>query len=170
MSLTSNAAIQLARLQAFSPIIATSSLRHEAWLKSLGATHIVDRTLSPSAILAKLHEITGGKPIVYAYDSIGDVETQHLAYDALAADGALVVTQPRSEKVLAEKVERDGGSKKIARPFASFALPGNKKLGEEVYARLTEWLEKGLLVVSGLSVCACARGGSANAVSVDACV
>ncbi|KAI0794255.1 GroES-like protein [Fomes fomentarius] len=145
-------AIQLARMQGFSPIIATSSLRHEAWLKSLGATHVVDRTLAPSAILAKLPEITGGTPIVYAYDSIGDVETQHLAYDALAADGALVVTQPFSEKVLAEKVERDGGSKKIARPFASFAMPGNKKLGEEVYARLTEWLEKGVVVPNRVEV------------------
>ena len=85
---------------------------------------------------------------MYAFDAISAPETQHLAYDALAAGGAMVTTHPFSGAILADKEQRDGGSKKVARPYASVQRPGNVKLGVELYARLTEWLEKGLLVVS----------------------
>lgn len=87
---------------------------------------------------------------MYAYDTISEPETQHLAYDALAAGGALVVTNPGSQAILAEKEARDGGSKKVARPFASLVYPVTKKVGEELYSRLTEWLEKGVVVVRPL--------------------
>ncbi len=140
------AAIQLAQLQRFSPIITTSSLKHTDYLKSLGATHVLDRSLPPADILAQLPELTAGEPIVYAYDAISAAETQCLAYDALASGGGLVVTKPRSA-VLAEREERDGGSKTVAGPYASLQWPGNVKLGEELYARLTEWLEEGIVVV-----------------------
>ena len=140
-------AIQLARLQGFSPIIATSSLKHTDWLKSLGATHVIDRSLSPTDILAELPKLTGGKPIVYAFDTVAGPETQHMTYDALAPGGSMVLTLPATGHILAEKEKRDAGSKKVARPYASLQMPGNVKLGVELYARLTEWLEKGLLVV-----------------------
>ena len=86
--------------------------------------------------------------MVYAYTAISTDEMQHLAYDAVAPGGALVITNPRSQPVLAEKEKRDGGSKKIARPFANLDLPGNLKLGEELYSRLSDWLRTGVLVVS----------------------
>ena len=86
-----DAAIQMAKLQGFSPIITTSSLKHEEWLKSLGATHVLDRRLAPEAILAELQKITGGAPIEYVYDAISLPDTEPLAYDALAPGGALTV-------------------------------------------------------------------------------
>ena len=141
----------MAKLQGFSPIITTSSLKHEAWLKSLGATHIIDRSRPVPDILAELPKITGGKPIVYAYDSIGDPETQNMGFDALAPGGGLVSTLLFTDPVLKEKIARGNGSKKLARPFASYQLPGNKALGVEIYKRLTEWLETGVVVVSQLS-------------------
>ncbi|KAI0694764.1 GroES-like protein [Earliella scabrosa] len=145
-------AIQLAKLQGFSPIITTSSLKHEAWLKSLGATHIIDRSRPITDILAELPKITGGKPIVYAYDSIGDPETQNMGFDALAPGGGLVSTLMFTDPVLKEKIARDNGSKKLARPFASYQLPGNKVLGVEIYMRLTEWLETGVIVPNRVEV------------------
>ncbi|RPD72415.1 GroES-like protein [Lentinus tigrinus ALCF2SS1-7] len=138
-------AIQMAKLQGFSPIIVTSSLKHADYLKSLGATHILDRSLPSASVLAELPKLTGGAPIVYAFDAISSPETQHLAYDSLAPEGAMITTHPFSVAILAEKEKRDGGSRKVARPYASLRLPGNLKLGAELYARLTEWLEKGLL-------------------------
>ncbi|CCO30218.1 Protein TOXD [Rhizoctonia solani AG-1 IB] len=36
-------AVQLARIAGFSPIVTTASVKHEDFLKSLGATHIFDR-------------------------------------------------------------------------------------------------------------------------------
>ncbi|KAI0694763.1 GroES-like protein [Earliella scabrosa] len=140
-------AIQMAKLQGFSPIITTSSLKHEEWLKSLGATHVIDRSLPIPDILAELPKITGGKPILYAFDAIGAAETQNMAYDALAPGGALVQTRALSlDPGLQAKIERDGGSKKVVGPFASLQVPGNKALGVELYKRLTEWLETGVVV------------------------
>ncbi|TFK79450.1 NAD(P)-binding protein, partial [Polyporus arcularius HHB13444] len=144
-------AIQLAKLQGFSPIITTSSLKHTDYLKSLGATHVLDRSLPPADILAQLPMLTAGEPIVYAYDAISAAETQCLAYNALASGGGLVVTRPRSA-ALAEREERDCGSKKVAGPYASLQWPGNVRLGEELYARLTEWLEKGIIVPNRIEV------------------
>ena len=135
-------------MQGFSPIIATSSLKHAGYLTSIGATHVLDRSLPSADVLAELPMLTAGQPVVYAFDAISAPETQHLAYDALAAGGAMVTTHPFSGAILADKEQRDGGSKKVARPYASVQRPGNVKLGVELYARLTEWLEKGLLVVS----------------------
>ena len=132
-------AIQMAKLQGFSPIIATSSLQHADYLKSIGATHVLDRSLPPADVLVELPELSGGQPIEYAFDAISAPETQHLAYDALAPGGAMITTQPFSEAILADKEKRDGGSKKVARPYATANL--------ELIARLTEWLEKGYLVV-----------------------
>ncbi|RPD59722.1 GroES-like protein [Lentinus tigrinus ALCF2SS1-6] len=145
-------AIQLAKLQGFSPIIATSSLKHADYLKSLGATHVLDRSLFPEAIAAELQKITGGKPIAYAYDAIAEAATQHLAYDALAADGALVVVDPFSQAILAEKVKRDAGARKVVYPRAALQWPDNKKLGVELYARLEEWLRTGVVVPNRVEV------------------
>ena len=138
----------MAKLQGFSPIITTSSLKHEAWLKSLGATHVIDRSLPAADILADLPKISGDKPILYAYDAISSPETESMAYDALAPGGGLVSTEPFPVAALTEKVARDGGSKKLVRPLALLQHPGNKAVGVELYKRLTEWLETGVVVVS----------------------
>ncbi|KAI0715814.1 GroES-like protein [Cerioporus squamosus] len=145
-------AIQLARMQGFSPIITTSSLKHTDYLKLIGATHVIDRSVSPEAITAELDKVTGGQPIVYAYDAISEEATQHLAYDILAPEGALVISYPFTQAILAEKVKRDGGSKKVAYPVAALQFPENKKLGVELYARLEEWLRTGVLVPNRVEV------------------
>ncbi|KAI0737842.1 GroES-like protein [Daedaleopsis nitida] len=148
-------AIQVAKLQGFSPILTTASPgKHAALLRSLGATHILDRALPPAALLAEIVQATGGAPLPYAYDAIANEETQNLAYDALAPGGALVGTAPRAAPILQSKVDRDAGAgaKKIARPFASYGQPGNKALGEEVYKRLTGWLRDGVIVPNRVEV------------------
>ena len=145
-------AIQCARLQGYAAIIATSSLKHEDYLKSLGATHIIDRSLPSADVLRKIQEITGGKQVVYAYDAIASPETQRLAYDALADGGALVATNPRSAEFLKDKI-KEGDGKKIVGVFGNVHTPENRQVGVALYAHLTEWLEKGLLVVRVLRRC-----------------
>ena len=144
-------AIQLAKMSKFSPIIATASLHNEGLLKSLGATHVLDRRLAPEAILAELQKITGGAPIEYVYDAISLPDTEPLAYDALAPGGALVVVEPQTRSLDA-KIARDKEAglapKKIAKPFAALGLPQHYAMGVELYKRLTEWLRTGVIVVS----------------------
>ena len=69
-------------MQGFSPIIATSSLKHADYLKSIGATHVLDRSLPSADVLAELPTLTAGQPVVYAFDAISAPDTQHLAYGA----------------------------------------------------------------------------------------
>ncbi|KAI0746961.1 GroES-like protein [Daedaleopsis nitida] len=150
-------AIQLAKLQGFSPIIATSSLKHTEYLKSLGATHVLDRSLPAEAIHAELAQLTAGKPLMYAYAAIANEDTQHLAYDALAPGGSLVLSNPWNVELLQTKVDRDSAAglvppKKVARPFGSLVIPANKAMGEELYKRVTEWLRTGVLVPNRVEV------------------
>ena len=130
----------------FRSIIATSSPKHASFLKSLGATHVLDRNLSPEAILSEITKITGGVPLRYAYDAVSDKTTQCMAYDALASGGGLVSVFPNSEALLADRV-REGDGKRVVRPFSSLRLPANHALGLEVYNRMTGWLEDGTVVV-----------------------
>ena len=89
---------------------------------------------------------------MYAYDAIPTPELQHLAYDALAPGGSLVMTDWRHPLAFQAKVDRDREAglapKQIGRPLAMLDIPGNKALGVEVYKRLTEWLRTGAVVVS----------------------
>ncbi|RPD52910.1 GroES-like protein [Lentinus tigrinus ALCF2SS1-7] len=145
-------AIQFARLGGFSPIITTASLHNADYLKSLGTTHIVDRTLPDATILAELPKLTGGKPVVYAFDAVGSEANQELAYAAVAPGGAVVTVMPAAEAALKEKVQRDGSAKAVGVCFGDLRIPPHRKLGAELYGRLTEWLEKGLIVPNRVEV------------------
>jgi len=67
-------------------MIATASLSNASFLKSLGATHVLDRRLSrdSDALHAEIWEITP-EPFKTIYDAAGTTETQNLGYDFLAA-------------------------------------------------------------------------------------
>ena len=75
-------AIQFAHLSGFNPIITTSSTKHEAFLKSLGATHVLDRATPLSK--ERVGAITD-KPIQYIFDAISLPETQKAGLDVLAS-------------------------------------------------------------------------------------
>ncbi|KAI0371509.1 GroES-like protein [Pilatotrama ljubarskyi] len=135
-------AIQVAKEAGFSPIITTASLHNTELLTSLGATHVVDRSLSPDEILAKLPKLTGGKPLKFVYDVISLPETMPLAYRALAPRGALVITLP---DVIPAELKKEGDGKRIAYVFGNVHSPENRGCGVEMYKRLTEWLEKGII-------------------------
>jgi len=50
----------------FSPIITTASLKHTEFLKSIGATHVIDRSTSASNLESEISGITQNMPIKYA--------------------------------------------------------------------------------------------------------
>ncbi|KAI0324003.1 GroES-like protein [Cubamyces sp. BRFM 1775] len=135
-------AIQIAKLAGFNPIIATASVHNTSLLTSLGATHVIDRFLSAEAILAKLPELTGGKPIELVYDAISLPETMPLAYQALAPGGGLVIVL---SDVIPAELKKEGDGKRIAYVFGNVHSPENRACGIELYKRLTEWLEKGII-------------------------
>ncbi|RPD72375.1 GroES-like protein [Lentinus tigrinus ALCF2SS1-7] len=142
-------AIQLAKLSGHSPIITTASMRNEALLKSLGATHVIDRSLPPADVLQEVRDIADGKPVEYVYDTISEKDTQVLAYEALAPGGTLLLVQTVSIPE-DKKVKTDG--KRVIQVFGSMYSPSNRKLAAELCSHLEGWLRTGVVVPNRVEV------------------
>ncbi|QRV98325.1 Zinc-binding dehydrogenase [Ceratobasidium sp. AG-Ba] len=76
------ACIQMARIAGFSPIITTASKTHTESLKSLGATHVFERTVSVGTIHEALKAANKG-PLKLAVDTVSNSETQVFACEVL---------------------------------------------------------------------------------------
>ncbi|KAI0635557.1 GroES-like protein [Trametes polyzona] len=135
-------AIQVAKQSGFGPIIATASKRNTELLTTLGATHVLDRTLSDEAILAEIPRLTSGKLLEYAFDTISLPETQSLAYKALPPGGSLVIVLPDT---IPAEVKKEGDGKRIAFPRGVLRLPQNQATAIDIFKRLTQWLEQGVI-------------------------
>ncbi|KAG2149024.1 chaperonin 10-like protein [Suillus bovinus] len=131
-------AIQLARISGFGPLIVTASPTHEAYLKSLGATHVFDRHLSATALKAEVDKFTGGH-LKYVYDAISLPQTQQIGWSLLSPKGRLVLTLPPSVK------EDEGKGRTAIRTFGSPHAEENKQLCKGSWAILSEWLEAGTI-------------------------
>ncbi|EDR03259.1 uncharacterized protein LACBIDRAFT_253472 [Laccaria bicolor S238N-H82] len=126
--------IQLAKLSGFSPIITTSSVKHTEYLKSLGATHVVDRN---SPLLAQIKDITT-QPILFVYDAISERDTQQAGLDILAAGGTMVTVLP----AVGSQVE----GKEIIHVAGLLKAPAHLTLLETLYGtKLSGWLEEGTI-------------------------
>ena len=139
-----HSAIQVAKLSGYSPIITTASLRNEAHLKSLGATHVLDRSLPPSSIIAEIQKIAGGKPVEYVYDAISLAETEALGYDALAPGGTLIIVL---DDVIPAEKKKAGDNKRVLQSHGAVHWPQHRAIGAEFFKRLSEWLRTGVIVV-----------------------
>ena len=134
-------AIQLAKLSGFSPIITTASLSHAEALKSLGATHVIDRSVSASTLASEVSNITQNAPIKYAVDSISAAATQQAAYDLLAPGGQLATFLAVAAKTTDEK--------SIIPVLGIARLPANVELLETLYHdNLERLLQEGAIKVS----------------------
>jgi len=130
--------IQMAKLAGFSPIITTSSLKHSEFLKSLGANHVLDRSLTTPQLVSEIAGVTS-KPIQYIYDTISAAETQKTGVDILAPGGNLILTLPTDQSVA------DVKDKTIVNAVGIHNLPQHREVLPEMYKHLYEWLEQGAL-------------------------
>ncbi|KAI0355517.1 GroES-like protein [Trametes cingulata] len=146
-------AIQLAKMAGHDPIITTASLHNTELLKSLGATHVLDRHRSNESILAELPTLTGGKPIHFAFAAylLSGPEPLRLARDALAPGGALGIVAPGPER-FPEDCQNPGEGKRVGYVYGSPLVPSNRECGREMFEHLTGWLEKGLLKPNPIEV------------------
>lgn len=130
--------IQLARLSGFSQIAATASLHNSDHLKSLGATHIIDRN---SDIVLEAKKIFESPPEI-VYDAVAE-DTQEQALEILAPNGKLIlVHSPHSTlKPVNKKILFVMGSAIMQRPFSI-----------DLYANFTSLLASGKIIVSDLFV------------------
>ncbi|KAF8886002.1 GroES-like protein [Infundibulicybe gibba] len=115
-------AIQLAKLSGFWPIITTCSPKHAEHVKSLGATHVIDRTIPLASLRSEIAKITRA-PIGYAFDAISSSATQNATYDLLASGGHLAI-------VLDSIIQGEDNTKVVARVLGILSLPHNRELLE----------------------------------------
>ncbi|EJD07075.1 GroES-like protein [Fomitiporia mediterranea MF3/22] len=129
--------IQLARLSGFSPIITTASLHNADHLKSIGATHIIDRKAD---VPAKAKEILSSTPIELIYDAVSEEDTQNQAWDLLSPGGTLVI-------ILTSKVDKGKYKDKtlIDTVFGNVHAPAARQLGISLYSKLIRLLEDGTI-------------------------
>lgn len=133
--------IQLAKLSGFSYIVATASLHNTAYLRSLGATHVLDRALSVPDLLSQLNAISGLPKFEYAFDAYGNPESSLAhAMAVLGAGGRAVTVQP------GVRVEV-GEGKTLARFTAESSIPENVVLLREIFGGLARLLEEGSVKV-----------------------
>lgn len=132
-------------------------------LKSLGATHVLNRFLAPSAIISSLKDITGGVPIEYVHDTVSIPDTQTLAYEALAPGGVLIVVL---QDVIPAELKKDSNGKKIVNVAGNVHFSQNRQIGIEVYKRLTGWLRDGVIVVR-THACGSTLSSSRRMLSLD---
>ncbi|KAI0656639.1 GroES-like protein [Cubamyces menziesii] len=142
-------AIQMAKLSGFSPIITTASPHNESLLRSLGASHVLARSLSPAEIKNEVVKLTEGKPIEFVYDTISHADTEALAYEVLAPGGVLVIVLP---DLIPAELKKEGDNKKIVQAMGNVHIPHNRHVGAELYAHLTEWLQTGKVVPNRIEV------------------
>ncbi|KAJ3322334.1 hypothetical protein HDU93_003122 [Gonapodya sp. JEL0774] len=91
-------AIQFARLSGFTKIVTNAGAKHADFLKSLGATDVLDRT---TASTEAFKTAIGSVPLAFVYDSISDKSTQKLSVSilrALATAPSHVVTVLRADE------------------------------------------------------------------------
>lgn len=128
--------IQFARLSGFSPIIVTASSRNESIVKSLGATHVIDKNLSGDSLRTAVSSITS-TPIEIIYDAVSLRDTQQAAYDLLALGGTLALTLPPT-------FQADAQARKRVFYVHGFAhSPELRKLSLSFFAALEDLLAKG---------------------------
>ncbi|KAI0352100.1 GroES-like protein [Trametes cingulata] len=139
-------AIQLARLAGHNPIIATASPHNAPLLKSLGATHVLDRSRSDESILTELPTLTGGKPIEYVLVALfhHGGEPMRLGRDGLAPGGAFALVSA-SPDFVPEDVRNPGQGKRVGFVSGSALPPFNRDMGVAMFKQITSWLEKGLI-------------------------
>lgn len=136
--------IQMAKLSGFSPIITTASPHNFPLLKALGADHVLDRNTPHTALLSQIATLVADVPLTFAYDAISSPETQHVAYNALAPGGTMIITW---EKTITTAEEQTCEGKNIAEVFASVYVPQNREIGVALFKQLPGWLESKVLQV-----------------------
>ena len=108
-------------------------MHNESLVKSLGATHLIDRKAD---VIAEVKKITD-KPIEIVYDAISEKATQEQAWEILAPGGTLIL-------VLGAEVDKEKyKDKHIVNVFGSVHAPELRKLGVSLYSKLTQLLADG---------------------------
>ena len=118
----------------------TSSLKHADYLKSLGATHVLDRGTSEESLVSQIRDIAHNKPIELIYDTVGAI-TQTCVDLILAPGGGFILADP---KVLEKGFTFQDGKKLLV---VLGVVHGFKELGASLFEKLEGLMDRGVIKV-----------------------
>ena len=107
-------------------------------MKSLGATHFIDRKAD---VPAEVKKIVGDQPIHVVYDAVSFKSTQAQSLDIIETGGQVISVLG----VLVDKKEYP--NKNIVTVFGNVHVPNVRALGVSLYSKLTELLASGTIKV-----------------------
>ncbi|KAJ7504981.1 hypothetical protein B0H11DRAFT_1709213, partial [Mycena galericulata] len=130
-------AIQILRVLDYSTIITYASGKHTDYLKSIGATHVIDRnTVATADVPAVVLKIAAGAPIKIAYDAISADDTRDATFATLP-EGGIAISVASGE-------ERNVDGKKFISIFGS--THAHREFGARLWKALPQQVEAGLIV------------------------
>ncbi|KAF7789620.1 hypothetical protein EIP86_000566 [Pleurotus ostreatoroseus] len=136
--------IQFARLSGFSPIITTASPKNTTLLKSLGATHVLDRNLSGEAFASAVREILAGKQLHVVFEGASDATILRAAFDLLAPGGKLVACQNGGQNLTPE--QHANKEKQVIFPLGSPSYSDDRhRVCVSLYKHLPELFDTGII-------------------------
>ena len=118
-------------------------MHNEAYLKSLGATHVIDRKSPLSDLPAAVKTITVG-PVKVILDIISEPETQIVSYQSILAPGGCLLISSRP----AVEESKMSPEKDVSMVYGDAEEPSQRELGAALYRNLTALFEAGDLKVS----------------------
>lgn len=132
-------AIQIAKYLGFAPIIVTSSLKHSAYLESLGATHVVNRYAETGPAIEELKRALELE-IGVIYDAVHAPISQ-AEIDLLSPNGTLVSIWELPKD---GELQLNEGRRATAN-YGSVQM--HQDLGKAMYARMEYFLREGIIKV-----------------------
>ncbi|KAJ6550016.1 chaperonin 10-like protein [Mycena capillaripes] len=139
---TGHFALQLARLSGFSTIITTASLKHESFLKSLGATHVIDRSLPDTDVIKAVAGLAPTLSVVF--DTVSTIETLSLGFEILKDSKQYSKGDKTLLQIVPIPVAASEGIN-VYMGWAASVLPQYKALSRELYPQLGGFLADGTI-------------------------
>ncbi|KAJ4475918.1 chaperonin 10-like protein [Lentinula edodes] len=133
-------AIQLLNLLGYSTIIAYASARHTDYLKSIGATHVIDRGEIPIGRLADAAKKIANAPIKIAYNAVGDNDSLAACIAAIVEGGQVADVNPQA------KNEDSGNGKRVFTIFGSSHHPPHRDFARIQWKTLPNLVAEGKIV------------------------
>jgi NADPH:quinone reductase-like Zn-dependent oxidoreductase len=125
--------------------VTTASLHNTDHLKSLGATHVIDRKAD---VVSEARKILTTAPSV-VYDAISEDDTQQQGWKVLGPNGQLILVLPKSSKLT------DGeDGRKVVTPIGNVHM--QRDLGKSLYAAVTGLLQSEKIKASTVVLCSLA--------------
>ncbi|THU86097.1 GroES-like protein [Dendrothele bispora CBS 962.96] len=131
--------IQILRYLGFSTIIVYASGSHFSYLKTLGATDLIDRKAVPfSHFDTAIKKITSS-PIGVVYDTIGSVDSQAAGYKMIPNGGKMVIT-------VEDEVKDKAEGKELVLVFGNVHPEDHREFGGKLFSKLPKLLEDEIIV------------------------